>query len=309
MPNSARHRQDVHDALLWWCSEVGAGTTRHFLEVCRELSLDPWQTSWALSQLGHVEFDWRAGRFAVAPTVLTTIPEVPSRLLVCGARPSGLMEMLRLAADEAELNVTVAETPCHQFGEAPATVLIDADPADAETFALAAGIAWLPVAHQQLVELLPAVTPDTVGEPEEPDARFPHAPVDPDTFEARWDWDWDDGRNGLWRYRTFIDPRAAYLRRGDSCLRLAAVEYGPYLMDRPADVEPPVRYQPASRVLAVDGLAPLPDLQARAACLCSGRMPLRQHFSPGVFEDHYVNVDSDTAGRIITSLGMKPTHL
>ena len=53
------------------------------------------------------------------------------------------------------------------------------------------------------------------------------------------------------------------------------------------------------------GFAPLPALHARAACLCSGRMPLRQHYAPEVFEDHYVNVDSLTAERIMTSLGLE----
>jgi hypothetical protein len=309
MPRNGRVAQDAHDTLLWWCSEVGSGSTRAFLDACRALDLHPWQAAWALSQLAHVEFDWRARRFAAAPTVLTTIPGVPSRLLLCGARPTGLMEQLRDAADRAELNVVVAEEPSHQFGHGPATVLIDADPADAEPFADAAEIRWLPAAHQQLVALLPAVTAEAVGEREEPDARFPHAPVDPDTFQVRWDSEWDDGREGLWRYRTFTDPRAAYLRRDGSCLRLAAVEYGPFVMERTTDAEPAIRYQPANRTLVVEGLAPLPDLHARAACLCSGRMPLRQHFADDVYEDHYVNVDPDTAAQIMTSLGMEPLHL
>lgn len=309
MPRSERRRcQHAHDALLWWCSEVGSAPTRAFLNSCRELDLDPWQAVWALSQLGHVEFDWRAGRFAATPIVLTTIPGVPSRLLLCGARPTGLMEQLRDMADRHELNVTVAEEPSHQFGHGPSTVLIDADPADAKGFARAAGIAWAPAAYRQLVSVLPAVSAETVGEPEEPDTRFPHAPVDPETLQVRWDWNWDDGRDGLWRYRTFTDPRAAYLRRDGFSLRLAAVEYGPYVLDRPAGAEAPVRYLPAERVLAVDGAAPLPELHARAACLCSGRIPLRQHFAADVFEDHYVNVDDDTAAQIITSLALEPVH-
>ena len=86
------------------------------------------------------------------------------------------------------------------------------------------------------------------------------------------------------------------------------LQYGPYVLDRGQDVEPLLRYQPASRVLVVEGLAPLPDLQARAACLCSGRMPLRQYFAADVFEDHYVNVDPETAARIMTSLGMEAVH-
>jgi hypothetical protein len=308
MPRRGGARQTAHDTLLRWCSEVGSTDTHQFLKSCRELDLDPWHAAWALSQLGHVEFDWRGSLFATAPTTITTIPGVPSRLLLCGARPAGLMERLRQVADGEGLDVMVAEEPCHQFGQAPSTLLIDADPTDAQRFAALAGIEWVPAAHQLLVSLLPTVDAAAIGEREEPDDRFPHAPIDPDTLQVRWDWEWDEGRDGLWRYRTFSDPRAAYLRRDGVCLRLAAVEYGPYVLDRGQDVEPLLRYQPASRVLVVEGLAPLPDLQARAACLCSGRMPLRQYFAADVFEDHYVNVDPETAARIMTSLGMEAVH-
>lgn len=307
-PLSGQARQTAHDTLLWWCSEVGAGRTTAFLDACRELQLDPWQAAWALSQLGHAEFDWRAGTFATAPAVLTTIPGVPGRLLLCGARPAGMLDELSRVADERELDVIVGEEPSHQFGQGPSTVLIEADPADAPAFANAAQLAWRPAAHRQLTGLLAPVTPGSVGEPEEPDVRFPHAPVDPDTLQVRWDWEWDDGRDGLWRYRTFTDPRAAYLRAGGRCLRLAAVEYGPYVVERPESADPAVRYEHAGRILIVDGLAPLPDLHARAACLCSGRMPLRQHFTAEAFEDHYVNVDEDTAARIMTSLQVEPIH-
>jgi len=309
LPNNARARQDGHDALLWWCSEVGSGKTRAYLDACRYLGLDPWHAAWALSQLGHVEFDWRAGAFAAAPTVLTTIPGIPSRLLVCGARPAHFLEGLRRAAEDAQLNVNVSEAPCHQYGEGPSTILIDADPADAAQLAGAAGVAFVPAAHERLVTLLPAITAELVGEPEEPDERFPRAPVDPDTFHVRWDWAWDPGRDGLWRYRTFNDPRATYLRRDGGSLRLAAAEYGPYLMDRDPDAEPPVRYLEAGRVLAVEGYAPLPALHARAACLCSGRVPLRPRYDADTHEDHYVNVDPPTAERIMTSLRVEtPTR-
>jgi hypothetical protein len=37
-------------------------------------------------------------------------------------------------------------------------------------------------------------------------------------------------------------------------------------------------------------------------------MPLRQYFAADVFEDHYVNVDPETAARIMTSLGLEAVH-
>jgi hypothetical protein len=302
--SSSLEEQKAHDTLLTWCSEVGSGETASFLASCRELGLDPWSASRDLSQLGHLEFDWRGGRFAAAPPLLTTVPGVPSRLLLCGARPHGLLERLHDAAEEGELDVIVAGAGAHQFGTGPSTVLIEGDPADAPALCEASGIRWEPAAHRRLASLLAEVTPSGMGESELPDTRFPQAPVDPLSFDVRWDWDWDDGREGLWRYRTYADPRVAYLRSGAECLRLAEVEYGPYVMDRPADADPPISYRPSARVLVVEGKAPLPDLHARVACLCSGRVPLRQYFAVDTFEDHYVNVDSETARRIFESLGV-----
>lgn len=302
MLSNARKRQNAHDALLWWCSEVGSGSGSAFLDACAHLTLDPWRACAALSALGHIEFDWRAGRFATAPTVITTIPGIGGRLLVCGARPTGMMEHLRRVAEDAQSEVDVSEEPCHQFGEGPSTVLIDADPHHAQAFAAAADVAFVPAAHDRIARLLDRIDVDSLGVSEQPDERFPHAPIDARTFQVRWDWDWDPGRAGLWRYRTFDDPRATYLRRDGTCLRLVAAEYGPYLMTRPDDADPPISYSSATRVLAVDGHAPMPALHARAATLCSGRVALRQHFAPGIFEDHYVNVDEHTAGRLLRSL-------
>jgi hypothetical protein len=302
-----RERQDAHDALLTWCSETGSGTTRAFGDACRALGLPVSGAARVLSALGHVEFGWDTGRYAAAPTVLTTIPGLAGRMLLTGARPYGLIAHLAQTAESAELDVEVSREPHHQFGAGPSTVLIDGDPADGAAFAAAADIDFCPQAHLDIAAVLPEVSVDGgAGVPHRPDTRFPHALIDPHTLRPRWDAAEPDHTEGLWLYRTWGDRQQMILRTPGESLLLADRDYGPYMLERPTDADPIVEYRPAHWILVVNAAAPLPHLHARAASLCSGRVPIRRHAAPGVAHDHYVNVDPDTAGRILTSLGATP---
>lgn len=301
-----RARQDAHDALLTWCSETGSGPTAAFRDSCRTLRLGVSTAARILSALGHVEFDWNSGRYAAAPTVLTTIPGLAGRMLLTGSRPFGLISRLAEIADSAEFDVDVAREPHHQFGNGPSTVLIDGDPADGAAFAAAAGadVEFCPQAHLNIAMALPDVSVEGgAAVPHRPDDRFPHAPIDPHTLRPRWDAAEPDGADGLWLYRTWGDRQQMILRSNGETLLLADRDYGPYMMERPTDADPIVEHRPAHDILVVNAAAPLPAPHARAASLCSGRVPVRRHAAPGVAYDHYVNVDPATAGRILTSLG------
>jgi hypothetical protein len=184
-------------------------------------------------------------------------------------------------------------------------VLIDGDPTDALSFADAAGIVFEPASHRRIADALPVVSiKGGAGVPYRPDTRFPHARIDPYTFHPRWDLDEDDRDDGLWLYRTWGQRSQMVLRRNGEILLLSQREYGPYVMERPADADAIVEYRGAHRVLIVDAAAPLPVLHGRAASLCSGRVPIRRHAASGVAHDHYVNVDPETARRIISTLGV-----
>jgi hypothetical protein len=301
---SDRSRQRAHDALLTWCSETGSGTTASFRDACRAVQLPVSLAARVLSALGHVEFDWHGGRYAAAPTALTTIPGLAGRLVLTGARPYGLIAHLAEIADSAEFDVDVAREPRHQFGNGPSTVLIDGDAGDGPAFAVAASIEFCPQAHLNIASVLPDVSVNGgAGVPHNPDNRFPHALVDAHTLAARWDATVPDHTDGLWLYRTWGNRRQMILRDDGETLLLADRDYGPYMMDRPADADPIIEHRPAHDILVVNAAAPLPALHARAATLCSGRVPIRRHAAPGVAYDHYVNVDRATAGRILTSLG------
>jgi len=297
------NRQDAHDALLAWCSETGSGTLDAFKAACAHLQLPVWPTARALSQLGHVEFDYDTGRYAAAPVTLTTVPGLPGRLLLTGARTSGLLDELARAAADGDADFDVSREPCHQFGAGPSTLYIDGDAADAAQFAQAAGIGFCPQAHRLIADRLPDAT-DAVWA-HTPDDRFPHAKIDPYDLRARWDLPARDHTPGLWLYRTFGGRRTMVLFHADrATVRAADSAYGPYLMDRPDDADPLIEYRQAHHLLIVLCTAPLPALHARAACLCSGRLPVRRDVAPGVAHDHYLNVDPDTAERVLSSLGV-----
>lgn len=296
--------QDAHDALLTWCSEIGSGDIEAFRRSCRHLRLSSAPCARILSALGHVEFDWDHRRFATAPTTLTTIPGLPGRLLLTGARPYGLIGRLADVAAASAWDVDVSREVCHQFAKAPSTAFIDADPADAPAFCAAAEIQFAPCASSQISELLPDVRLASATVAHRPDSRFPHALIDPHSFQPRWDLTVSDSHEGLWLYRTWGRRRQMILRVGDDEPRLVLdPDYAPYLMARPDDADPVIEYSRAHHLLIVNAAAPLPQLHARAASLCSGRIPIRRDVAPGIAYDHYVNVDPQTAARILRSLG------
>jgi hypothetical protein len=298
-------RRGRHDTLLWWCSEMGSGTLDEFVAACHELDLPRWEAARCLSALAHVEFSWRQSRWAVCEPVLTTVPMLPGRLLLCGGRPSGMLEKLSQSAAASGYDVIVDSDPIPQIGPGPATVFLTASARDAGAFAAASGLRFQPAAHRAIAKLLPMADTEVAAEPATPDPRFPHCLVDPDTLTERWDWEVPEGTEGLWAWQTWQRRSARYLREQGQWWYVPDRAWAPYLLPRPAGSDPLVRYEPAHRILIVDAAAPLPGLHARAATLCSGRTALREHLAEDVAEDHYVNVDDLTAERIIASLELR----
>jgi hypothetical protein len=301
---SERARQRAHDTLLVWCSEVGSGPWKAFRDACWHLELAPHASARALSQLGHVEFDFSGGRWAIAPTVLVGINGLPGRLLLTGARATDTLDELRAAAGGLDVDIPA---PFAQRGVGPSTVLVEVDPADAGAFAAAAGLELVPDAGPRLADLAPPADLDVIAESAWPDERFGHCTIDPHTLRARWDEDAPDGADGLWLYETWGRRHAHYLRRDGVWRRLIAPEWGPYVMDRPDGADALVRYEPAHRTLVVAAAAPLPALHARAACLCSGRLPYRVASAPGYAEDRYVNLNPAVAATLMARLAVPET--
>jgi hypothetical protein len=299
-------QQAAHDTLLAWVSELGSGSWERFKEASGQLGLRASSALRGLSVLGHVEVSWRAPRFACAPATLTTIPGMPGRLLLCGQRPLGQADKLRSAAAEGGLDVDLNGDGAHQFGLGPATLTLEADPSDAAEFAERCGLRFAPQAAEALARVLAPLSLAGFVEPASPDQRFPHCPLDPDTLEPRWDAAGGGYEDGLWSWESFNGLRLTYLRRDGEWFLVPQREYGPYLVERPAEAPKLVRYDSANRLLYVNSRAPLPELHGRAACLCSGRLPLRQRYASDHAEDQYVNVPVAVAQAILESLDGGP---
>lgn len=293
-----RAEQDAQDALLLWCSEVGSGEWSSFRAACTTLNLRAEAASHALVQLGHIEIDWRQSRFACAPPTLAGIPGLAGIYLLTGARPQGLLEELQGLVDAAELPITILE-PAAQRGIGPSSVFVEVDPGDAHDVARRTGLSFSPCPAEQIEPHLQRAVLSEVASPVIPDDRFVRIPIDPDSLRPRWR---DAGAapgEGLWLEQGFGGRPSWLIREEGQWHRLEAAEWGPYLLRQG---EPRLRYEAAHEILVVDSAAPLPVLHARTACLCSGRMPYRQHLGPGVAEDRYVNVPRAIARTITDSL-------
>jgi hypothetical protein len=271
-------------------------------EAAAVLSLEPNEAARVTSKLGHVEFDWMDGRFACAPTALVGIPELDGYLLLSGARPLGEQERLRDLARSSELDIEVSDPFPQPRERGPATVLVECSPADGEAFAELAGLE-LERSPELLAMSLPEFKLELIGELRSPDDRFAHCLVDPETLHPRWGARDVERADGLWLFYSFRQRAEHYLHRDGEWWFLPSREYGPYLVTE--DIEPALlEYDPANRLLYVRGRAPLPPLQARAATLCSGRMPLVRPLGDDT-QETYVNVSPDIAEALAKSLGTR----
>lgn len=291
---------ESYETLLAYASELGSGTWSEWKDAAATLSLDAGEAARVTSGLGHVEFDWLEGRFACAPTALVQIPGLDGYLVLSGARPRSELERLRELALSSDLDVELAGPYPQPRDRGPATVLAECSPAEGEAFCELAGIA-IERSPELLATSLPELSLERVGELRAPDDRFAHCLVDPTTLHPRWGARDAERADGLWLFYSFRQRAEHYLHRDGEWWFLPIREYGPYLLA--PDVEPALlEYDPANWLLYVRGRAPLPQLQARAATLCSGRLPLVRPLGDDI-QETYVNVSPEIASALASSLG------
>lgn len=292
-------RQAAWDALLLWASEVGSAEWREWKDACVELDLEPSEAAGVLAQLGHAEFDWSANTFATAAGVLVQVAGAEGLFFLAGSRVFGTVERLREQAAQSNLDVEVAE-PVGQGGRGPSSILVECAIEDVEAFAQSAGllVEW---EVERLAALLPTISLELVAELRAPDLRYPHCRVDHDSLRPLWGTPSLEGEPGLWLVRG-VRRKEAYLREAETWWHIPIREYGPYLVSVGLADPPLIEYEEANHLLHVRSRAALPPLHARAATLCSGRLPLRR---PRADEhlDTYVNVGPRCAHALMSSLG------
>src|SRR5688572_20822077 len=93
------------DLFLHWLSERAAGTWDAAREGAAWLFAEvaptdrPWMIAERLSDLGHLDLDWAAGRWSVPPPVINYLPPRSMLAVFCGSRTESLRSLIVDVAD------------------------------------------------------------------------------------------------------------------------------------------------------------------------------------------------------------------
>ena len=157
-----------YDMLLQWVSERGDGSLTAFRQAhdwLTQAELHPSHWTWALQSLqslGHIEVDWEARRWEVAPSTIATIVGGGGYALLCGARPRWFLRRLDSLGSDPDLahlaDSIVLERPVPQDHGPPLQLVTFDEEREAAEICEALGVQYSPFAADQLLHLLPRLT-------------------------------------------------------------------------------------------------------------------------------------------------------
>lgn len=253
-----------------------------------------------MATLGHVEVDWRRGRWAVTPPAAALLPMGGGTAVLTGARPLTLLDQL----DEHEIAYQVVDQACqgtNRLAVTP-TVYLQTESVPAMTTALdQIGVQYAGYAARHIAALIPQIELGAPAAPPSWAATTERLSVDP-TQGIQFVTAQPD-RDGLYRWKVENRPRFAYRTGNDWRQTDHATGVLWALADQGESV---VRWRHERTVsgeeigtVFVDHGAPLPPLQARALVLCSG---LVAKFSDLAETARYDNVPRSVADRVTQSI-------
>ncbi|WP_405549858.1 hypothetical protein [Streptomyces microflavus] len=317
----------MHDELLLWCSERGAGSLDAFRDTYAWLekgepksSAPDWRIAlYNLQVLGHAEVDWEARTWSVTPPVLTTMPNSGGQALLVGQRPLWLMQRLeRLHEDPGSDIAALAQSmmplpPFRQAGGPSVRMVTLADPEDCRALCQALGIAFEDRAADQLARRLPRFQEMLA---ERGVQRGPGG-IEPQKMSEGGSDLWTDIEghgepplHGAYRYQRYNTHRYIYW-----------IGMSGFIADKRTVVYAELarakrwvlRYNPLRRELYAPKRMQLPHLHARAAVLRSGLLPQLTALNPQTAPaeqsnpEHksyvkYVNIDESFARQVAESL-------
>lgn len=317
----------MHDELLLWCSERGAGSLDAFRDTYAWLekgepksSAPDWRIAlYNLQVLGHAEVDWEARTWSVTPPVLTTMPNSGGHALLVGQRPLWLMQRLeRLHEDPGSDIAALAQSvmplpPFRQAGGPSVRMVTLADPEDCRALCQALGIAFEDRAADQLARRLPRFQEMLA---ERGVQRGPGG-IEPQKMSEGGSDLWTDIEghgepplHGAYRYQRYNTHRYIYW-----------IGMSGFIADKRTVVYAELarakrwvlRYNPLRRELYAPKRMQLPHLHARAAVLRSGLLPRLTALNPQTAPaeqsnpEHksyvkYVNIDESFARQVAESL-------
>jgi hypothetical protein len=304
--------------LLMWMSELGAGTWQRFRDACAwEFRFEPEGSRPSaslvaahLAQRGYAEFDFGRRRWAIAPTVVATVPGLHSAGIVVGGRTRTTIDYWG-SLDDPDVYLAVQKDPpasSRSRRVSPLytvrTVFVIADyvtTLERAAAPMGATFAW--DAGPALARHLPRLS-DTI-------IASPRMPPPPDAQISRYDattgW-WEDvsaaTEVGFYRFR----PRRMV---GPTQFRLIS-SVGAHDVDRSVGIYAALE-RASAPVLAFESAdingffhvradAALPTLHARALFLCSGLPPTEVSHPTLGSSYRYVNIPLDVAERVADAL-------
>ena len=323
-----------HDFVLNWVSEKGSGTFAEFKETwdwvresmteglwSRTGSRKAWVELTDLGSLGHIEISWEGRKeWAVAPPVLTMLPNSGCRSILAGSRNRALVDVdglrdgsgqgiLHSALDEVGNSVD-AEVLTQYRGNGPAAIVIAGEtPADIQKVAELSGIEFTYSISEELADIFPPLHRYT-----EKWESFPmpqgHEIEVMDSERLRWIKvrEEEPQEPGLYSVNMTKDFVHVLQIAPGKTVR-ASREFGVYELFR-WEGRKVLQYSAARRELWVPVAARLPILQARAVTLTSGMLP---RYEKRLLDDRtgeidglvYVNIGEHLASRIAKSLSQE----
>jgi hypothetical protein len=262
------------DRLLTFLSEKGEGRWDDLKEAWRWIAGaagDPGSEAWIaardLEALGHIEVAWEHElAWCAAPPLLTMIPRSGGRVFLTGARTRHLEAQLEEAADD--LNLWVDD--CDRR-PGPRTIYVACKSSEQiRELADALRIDYTYQVAEQIAALLPALP---AYESLDREGELPRG-LEAERFDvASLDWQEAEARDtpGLYRVRTYSGQLYGVQHVTGAWTRVVK-ELGVYEVLRWSS-KSVLRYSEAAEELTVPVEARLPTLHARAATLCSGRLP------------------------------------
>jgi hypothetical protein len=291
---------EVGDALLRWASEHESGSWHQL----REATADVLATAGAreraatiarrLSDLGHLDLDWTARRWSVAPPVLAVSPGMGMCAYLAGWRTAFLINRYRQATDDLDIfpfEVTQHRAPTAYFAKA-ADVDVLVDLADQ----LHVPVVWDPSSQLSMFVELPALDNLQLGAPPPADDSLQRLDPLDGAFHATG----NRGPEGLYRFdlhgltehRLLADGQWRIVDRATGMAHVLRGESIIVWHKASADLRTP-------RAMTVPRWLTLPEIAARAAVAATGLLPV-------TVNDRrvYRNVSHENAATIAESLGL-----
>ncbi|MGW1792727.1 hypothetical protein ACWCO0_22050 [Streptomyces tubercidicus] len=317
----------MHDELLLWCSERGAGSLDAFRDAYAWLekgklgsSAPDWRIAlYNLQVLGHAEVDWETQIWSVTPPILTTMPNSGGHALLVGQRPLWLMQRLERLHEDPDSDIaTLAQSmvplpPLRQVGGPSVRLVTLADSEDCRALCEALGIAFEDRAADQLALRLPRFQEMLT---ERGVQRGPGG-IEPQKMSEGGNDIWTDVEgpgepplHGAYRYQRYNTHRYIYwLGMSGFIADKRTVVYAELARAK----RWVLRYNAQRRELYAPKRMQLPHLHARAAVLRSGLLPQLTALTPQTAPDRqpnpehksyvkYVNIDEPFARQVAESL-------